>query len=398
MVADPMLKSRRAPLAALWRGEFPILAEKTYLANHSMGAVPRRTAQALLVYHETWARLGIQAWEGPWWEALLEFCRSIEELLGATGGTVVPMANTTAGLATVGSCFDWSGRRNGIVLTDLEFTTSFPVWRALEDLGARVRIVPSPDGRSVPAERIAEAIDDRTLLVQTCHAYFRSGALQELNPIVEAAHRQGAFVVVDGYQVVGSVPVDVTDLEVDFYVGGCHKWLCGGPGAGFLYVRPDLVPTLRPRDSGWFGLAEPFSYEPGTGRGTPADGVFRFLGGTPNMAGLFAAREGIRIVREIGVEAIRESNAPVSDLVVERALERGYDVRSPLEARDRSGMVCFDFEGARSAVDDLVRRGIVVDWRPDCGIRVSPHFYNGAQDVDRVFEALDGGSRAQARA
>lgn len=376
-------------IGGLRREEYPILAQKTYLASHSLGAVPRGTAAALQSYHDEWATLGIEAWDGPWWEATLGFCASVEAIIGAPAGTVVPVQNVTLALGAVQSCFDITGARRRVVMTDLEFTTSYPFWRAQERAGAEVVIVPSEDGVSVPAERLAAAIDERTLLVAVSHVIFRSGAVQDLAAVVRAAHRHGALVLGDGYQAVGTVPVDVAALGIDFYTGGSHKWLCGGPGAAWLYVREDHARTLRPRLTGWFGLANPFDYTPGTRPPEPAAGVFRFMSGTPNVPAFYAAREGLRFVREVGLGRIREVQTALTAHIITQADVRGMRVKTPRDPEARSGMVCLDFPGAKAAVAALGARGIIVDHRPDCGLRASPHFYSTMDDLDRLFEALD---------
>jgi kynureninase len=373
------------------RDQFPILSKKTYLASHSLGAVPAATAQALLEYHSTWAEQGILAWDGPWWAMVQEFSQLIEKVLGAASGTVVPMENVTRGMAAIASCFDFSKnpKRNRIVMTDLEFITSYPFWNGVAAQGAELVIVESPDGIQVPTEKLIAAIDERTLLVPTSHVYFRSGALQDLKSVTEAAHRKGAMVLGDGYQSVGTVPVNVTDLGIDFYVGGSHKWLCGGPGAGFLYVRPDLIAQLEPKLSGWFGVQDPFTYKAST-RFPLAEGVTRFFGGTPAVPALYAAREGIKAVLEAGLSEIRAHSIEMTTYIVEQADRRGIQVRSPRAAQERSGMVCIEFEQSKSVAEKLNQRGIIVDWRPNCGIRVSPHFYNRRSDLQIFFEALDG--------
>jgi kynureninase len=354
-----------------------------------LGAVPRATKAALAEYFEEWAMLGIKAWDGPWYQSILDFCESIEAIIHGAPGTVVPMQNVTRGMAAVASCFDYSGPRNKIILTDLEFTTSYPFWRSMEGLGAEIEIIPSDDRIWVSTDRIVAAIDERTLLLPLSHAYFRSGALQDLGAIAAAAHRVGAYVLGDGYQLVGCVPVDVTELDVDFYVGGSHKWLCGGAGAGYLYVKPDVIGRLTPRLTGWFGLQDPFGYEPGTGGSGLHEGVFRFLGGTPNIPALYSAREGIRLIRRIGVEAIREISSQLTAHIITRADEAGFEIRTPRPLERRNGMVCLSFDGDQEATERLKAQNILVDWRPDCGIRLSPHFYNTTADIDRFFEALD---------
>ncbi len=370
------------------RQRFPILERGTYLASHSLGAVPRATADALHEYYTLWAELGILAWDGPWWAAVEDFSRRVERILKAQTGTVVPFPNATRGMAAVASCLDFSGKRKKVVMTDLEFTTVYPFWRNQEHHGARLVIVPSEDGVSVPVERLIEAIDDETMLVLSSHVYFRSGAVQDLAALAAAAARVGAYCLGDGYQAAGTVDFDLAALGVDFYVGGCHKWLCGGPGAGYLYCRPDRINTLVPRLTGWFGLAEPFEYEPGHGVGRPHEGVYRFLDGTPNVPGLYAAREGLKVVEEVGTAAIRAHSLSLTDFLMEEARRRGFTVKTPRAPSARGGMVCLDFEGSKAACDRLVSQGITVDWRPDCGLRVSPHFYNDQADLERFFSAV----------
>lgn len=378
-----------------WIERFPILGRTTYLANHTLGAVPAATRQALDEYHKQWDELGIRAWEGPWWETVLDFSARIERLLGAHAGTVVHMQNATRAMAAVASCFDYQGGRNRVVLTDLEFTTIYPFWGAQQRLGAELVVVESEDGITVDPERIADAIDERTLLVPTCHAYFRSGALQELAPIVAAAKDAGAYTVIDGYQVVGAVPVDVQALDVDFYLGGSHKYLSGGPGAGWLYVREELIPELRPRLTGWFGMEDPFAFVQDTTGRTLNENVFRFLDGTPNVPAMVAAREGLAVVEEVGPEAIRRLSVERTRRLVEWAVDAGIEVRTPEEPSRRSGMLCLEFDGSEGTTERLVDNDVVVDWRPDCGLRMAPHYYNSDEDVDRFIEEFE---RAVARA
>ncbi len=371
-----------------FRERFPILEKMTYLASHSLGAVPRAAEGALRRYYNEWAELGIGAWDGPWWQAVLDFSADIERVLGAQGGTVVPMLNVTRAMAAAASCFEWTGKRRRIVTTAMEFSTTRPFLTALERLGAELVVVPSDDGMTVDPARVAAAIDERTQLVVCSHVFFRSGTLMDLRTVARAARASGAYVLGDGYQCAGCVPVDVQDLGVDFYVGGCHKWLCGGPGAGFLYVRPELIPEMRPRLTGWFGLENPFSYDPGPAGLELNTGVLRFLAGTPNVPGLYAAREGVRTVLEAGIDRIRERSKVMTTRIAQDAAAAGIDVRSPSDAEQRSGMVCLQFDGSEAATAALIERDVMVDWRPDCGLRVSPHFYTSDADIDRFFDVL----------
>lgn len=366
------------------RNEFPILAHKNYLASHSLGAMPAATAANLQRYAELWATQGILAWDGEWWTSISDFGDRLSRILGAAPSTIVPCLNVTVGMAIVASCLNPALQRNRVVLCDLEFTTTLPFWQSQKDL--EVVIVESPDGISVDPALLEAAIDERTCLVVSSHAYFRSGALQDVARLQTHARRQGALLLVDGYQSAGCVPVQIADF--DFFVGGCHKWLCGGPGGGFLYVRPDLISQLRPRFVGWFGLANHFAYEKSR---APVlnEGIFRFLNGTPNVPALFAARAGLEWVEKLGLPAIREHSWQLTGWLLQQLEGRGLKVRTPHEKERRNGMLCVDFPGAKACQADLQSRDIIVDYRPDCGIRVSPHFYNQQSDLEAFLKALD---------
>jgi kynureninase len=378
-----------------FRDRFPILERKTYLANHSLGAAPRATEESLRQYFREWSTLGVEAWDGPWWEMISRFGNAVGKIVRAPAGSIVPMENVTRGFAAIASSLDWlqktkSGKpKNKIVLTSLEFITSYPFWQGwAEMVGARVVIVESDDGISIPTEKLLAAIDEETLLVPTSHVYFRSGAIQDLKAVAKRAHEVDALVIGDGYQAVGIVPMDLPDLGVDFYVAGSHKWLCGGPGAGFLYARAGLAEQLQPKFSGWFGIANPFAYEPKT-KFAPAEGAMRFLAGTPAIPALYAAIEGISIVAELGMEKIRSHSITLTRMIIEEADARKLQVKTPRDPHSRSGMVCIDFPGAKEATDALVKQDVIVDYRPNCGIRVSPHFYNSKDDLAEFWKALD---------
>jgi len=377
------------PLAARHRDRFPTVCKKTYLVSHSLGAVPASTADAMQEMYRAWTDLGVGAWDGPWWETVMEFCSNMETILNAEPASVAPMLNATRAMAGVTSCFDWKAPRNRIVMTDIEFPTNYALWRGCEQLGAELVIVPSDDGVTVPAERIIDAIDERTLIAPLSHVYFRSAALQDIGAIAQHARSVGAYTLCDGYQAVGSIPVNVQELGVDFYCGGGHKWLCGGPGAGYLYVRPATLPELQPRLTGWFGYENPFSFPERSQRGELANGVFRFLDGTPNLPAMYSSREGLRTICEIGVNAIHDAQTALTARIIEGVDERGFTLISPRDPAQRSGMLCLDFPDAEEVAQGLGEQGVFVDWRPACGMRVSPHFYNDETDVDRFFSNID---------
>ncbi|MEB3195744.1 MAG: aminotransferase class V-fold PLP-dependent enzyme [Candidatus Sericytochromatia bacterium] len=373
--ADPLL---------VWRDEFPILASKTYLVNHSLGAMPRGTRQSMAAYAERWEVDGIEAWD-TWFPMIQETGDMVGRLMNAAPGSVLMHQNVSTLQGILASCFDFSGKKNGVVYEAMNFTTVHYFWQAQQRVGARVTLVESPDGIHVPTERILEAINDDTLVVPISHVLFQSNYVQDAKPIIEKAHRHGAYVILDTYQSVGILPVDVQDLGVDFVVGGSVKWLCGGPGAAYLYVRPDLMSQFEPRQTGWLAHKAPFAFRMDM---EYADDVLRYLGGSPGVASMYAAREGYRIIGEVGIPAIREKSLRQTRLLMSLADEAGLTVRNPRDDARRGGTVCLDFPDSATVSKELLRRGFQHDHRPQCGIRVSPHFYNTDDEVREFVEAV----------
>jgi len=369
-----------------WRPEFPILAGTTYLVSHSLGAMPRGASRYLQEYADTWAARGVRAWAEGWWGMPLTVGDEVGAIIGAAPGSVAMHQNVSICQALILSCFDLGGRRNKIVYEDLNFPSVMYVYEAHRRQGARVFTVKSEDGVTVPLDRMLQAIDEETLLVPLSHVVFKSGYLQDVAAVVRRAHEVGALVVADLYQSAGTVPVDVTAWDVDFATGGSVKWLCGGPGAGYLYVAPRLAATLEPRVTGWMAHERPFDFEPG-----PIDyarGASRFLHGTPAVPALYAARAGLEIVRTIGVPAIRRKSERQVQLVLDLARERGITTRTPDAARERGGMVILDPPHAEAVTRELLRREILVDFRPGAGIRVSPHFYTSDDELRHAVEEI----------
>ncbi len=369
-----------------WRREFPILERTTYLVSHSLGAMPRSAKTRLAQFADEWADRGVRAWAEGWWDKPVTTGDQIGRLIGAPRGSVVMHQNVSVCESVVLSCFDFSGRRNKIVYEALNFPSVMYVYEAQRALGARIHAVPSDDGISISLERLCEAIDEETLLVPISHVLFKSGFIQDVATIVRRAHAVGAHVIADLYQSAGSVPIDVTAWDVDFATGGSVKWLCGGPGAGYLYVAPRLQAQLSPRMTGWRAHARPFAFEPG-----PidyAEGAARFLHGTPAVAPLYAAEAGYDIVEAVGVRAIREKSMRQTELLIQRALELGFTVRSPRRAADRSGMVIVDVPNSAAVARELIRREILIDHRPGAGIRLSPHFYTTDAEILNALDVI----------
>jgi len=348
-----------------YRERFPILRETTYLINHSLGAMPAEAERRLAEYARTWATRGIRAWGEGWWTMPVDVGDQVGRIIGAAPGTTVMHQNVTIAEAVVLSCFRPADpRRNRVVYEEESFPSVRYLYQAQPDLEV---VVAEDDGA------VVDAIDERTLLVPLSHVLFKTGEIQDVEAIVRHAHEAGALVVLDAYQSAGSVPLDVTSLGVDFAVGGSVKWLCGGPGAGWLYVRPDLAERLEPTFTGWQAHARPFAFEP---EQDYAEGAARFLTGTPNVPALYAATAGYELVEEIGVERIRERSMQQTALLVELLEAAAFEVLSPRDPDRRGGTVVVRTPEAEAVYRELGAREIICDFRPDAGIRLGPHFFN----------------------
>jgi kynureninase len=388
-----------------YRKEFPILERTTYMISHSLGAMPRKVYDRLREYADMWATRGIQAWAEGWWEMPVTTGDKLARIIGADPGSVVMHQNVSICQSIILSCFDFRQRRNKIVYEALNFPSVMYVHSAhAKATGARVVEVPSEDGMTIDTERLLSAIDEETLLVPISHVLFKSGYIQDAKAVIDKAHAVGALVVLDVYQSAGTVPIDVKELDVDFAVGGSVKWLCGGPGAGYLYVHPKLRRVLEPQVTGWMAHRTPFAFEPG--EIAYADDIHRFLHGSPAIPTLYAAESGYDVVNEIGVERIRTKSVRQTTRLIELADEHGWRVNSPRDPAKRGGTVVVDVPHAAAVVQELARRKVLVDSRPGAGIRIAPHFYTDDEElnvtvneIQNILETgaykghLEGGSR-----
>ena len=370
-----------------WRSEFPILDKTVYLISHSLGAMPRAVYESVQEYADVWATRGVRAWAEGWWEMPVQIGDEVARIIGADPQTVVMHQNVSICQALILSCFDPEPKRNKIVYGELEFPSVQYVYEAhARDGKFRIETVKSDDGITIPLERMLAAIDEETLLVPLSHVLFKSAFLQNARQITERAHEVGARVVLDTYQSAGTVPFSVKDLDVDFATGGSVKWLCGGPGAGYLYVRPDLQTKLEPRTTGWMAHEAPFAFESGAIKYAP--NITRFLHGSPSIPALYAARSGYRIINEIGVEAIREKSVRQTNRLIELAEEAGFRVTSPHDSSQRGGTITIDVDHAAAVTRELIRREFIVDYRPGAGVRISPHFYTKDEELGLVINEL----------
>lgn len=370
-----------------YRDEFPILKTTTYMISNSLGAMPRAVYDSAREYCDIWATRGVRAWEEKWWMMSREVGDEIGALLNAPAGSVSVQLNVTLCQAVIASCFDFSGRRNKVVYSDMNFPSIMYFWEAQQSRGARVQMVKTDDGIHVPTERLLDAIDEQTLLVPISHVVFRSSYIKDVEAIVEKAHRVGALVVLDCFQSLGNVPVDVQKLDVDFATGGVLKWLCGGAGTSYLYVRPDLGRKLEPKITGWFAHESPFAFEIGSNR--YAEPPYRFMQGTSNVPGNYTALPGLRIIREAGVERIRAKSKIMTARLIELADHRGWRVNTPRDPERRGGTVSIDMPNAQEVCQELLKRDVLVDFRPKAGVRFSPHFYNTMEEIDRAIRTVD---------
>jgi kynureninase len=368
------------------RAQFPILAHSTYLVSHSMGAAPMAARAALDEYWMDWAADGPEAWE-RWLPRIAAIADGIGRIVDAAPGTLFLGPNVSVLQAAVATCIDFHSERNEVVYESLQFPSLTYVWREWERYGAVVRVVPSDDGRWVPTERIVAAISEKTAIAVISHAYYVSGALADLAAIAARCRETGALLCVDAYQTTGVYPYSVTSLDLDLATGGSHKWLCGGPGCAWIYVKPTLLERFRPAVTGWMAHARPFAFEKAPI--VHASSMYRFGNGTPSIAGYVAAQAGHEFIAAVGVEKIRERNICLTDAIAQKALERGLTVNSPLDSARRTGWIGINFDGAADACLRLTEQRIFVDYRPGCGIRVGPHVYTADEEIDSFFRAID---------
>ena len=371
-----------------WRKEFPILESKTYLVSNSLGAMPRAVFHKMREFAEAWASKGVKAWADEWWEMPVKTGDMLAPLIGAKLGEVSMHTNISSIQALVLSCFEGHDpKRTKVISESLHFPSVLYVTeRWVNNNHAELVLVESDEGVTIDLQRMLDAIDVRTLLVSISHSLFKSAFLQDINAITEKAHRVGAAIVVDAYQSVGIVPLDVGALDVDFLTGGVLKWLCGGPGGAFLYAHPERTKHLVPNFTGWMAHPRPFRFEISSME-YHAD-ARKFLNGTPAIPALYAAAEGPRIIQEIGVERIRTKSVRQTSLLIQLAQQHGFTVRSPLDSAQRGGTVTVDVPHGYAVTQALIAQDILVDFREGAGIRIAPHFYNTDEEVERVIAAM----------
>jgi kynureninase len=369
-----------------WRGEFPILERTTYMISNSLGAMPRGVYDEMRAYADSWGERGVRAWEEGWWEMAVNVGDKIAPLIGAGRGEISLHQNVTLIQAVISSCFDFRGPRNKVVLTDLEFPSIQYFYHAQRRNGARVELVPSDDPVRFDLNKFLDAIDETTLLVPISQVLFRSAFTVDTRAIIEKAHRVGAHVILDLFQAAGTIPVDVRGLGADFACGGVLKWLCGGPGVGYLYAREDLRTKLQPAIAGWLAHRRPFAFE--TGAIDAREDSFRYLNGTPHIPALYACQPGLDILNKAGIGAIREKSMRMTARLFDGAKAHGWRVNTSENPAERAGTVSVECPHAAEVCRELLAREILVDYRPKAGVRLSPHFYNREEECDLAIAQI----------
>ena len=368
---------------AKWRDEFPILSRSVYMISNSLGAMPRQAARDLAEYADVWATRGVRGWEERWWEMPAEVGNKIARVIGAPAGTVSMHENVTTAHMVALSCVRPAGARKRIVCTAMDFPSMVYLYRAQEAAGFELCVVPAEDDLTVSTDRVLEAIDESTAVVAFSHVLFRTSYIMDAAAIIQRAREVGATVILDTYQSAGIIPVDVAALGVDFAVGGCLKWLCGGPGNAFLYTRPDLLAVARPAFTGWLAHEHPFDFEIGDVR--MRRDAMHMMNGTPSIPAYYAALAGLDIVNAIGVDRIRDASTRMTAHLLALVDHYGFTSAAARDPARLAGTVAVNVPDALLVSRTLKARDVIVDYRPPVGIRISPHFYNTMDEVDRVM-------------
>jgi kynureninase len=370
------------------RSDYPILETSTaYLVNNSLGAMHRETRDRLASFADEWQTQGASAWP-TWFAEMSRVADLLGAIIGAVPGSTVLRQSVADALVAVASAVDLSGSRGRVVTTAADWPGSHYFWTEhCRRYGGEVVVVPfEADGVTIDEQRVADAVDERTAVVSVSLVQFRTSTVLDLEPVRDAARRHGALLVLDAYQAAGVLPVEMAARDVDICLGGSVKYLCGGPGNGWLSIRPDLAETLRPAAVGWISHERPFDFEWDAIDYAP--GIGRFTGGTPNVPAAYAAVPGYQAIVDVGVERIRERSTGLTQLIVDGALERGFTVVSPTDAARRGGHVTVDPGDALHVHDELIARGYAVDYRPGSGIRIGPHFFSTEDECHSILDEM----------
>ena len=372
------------PELLAYRAEFPILQRKTYMNSCSLGALSTRSMQGLNQFMEMWNEWGAHAWYETWMGEIDKVRRKFASIIGAQPNEVAIAPSVSVALSTIATALDYS-QRNKVVMANRDFPTLAYQWLVKQRQGIESVFVESPDGIATPPELFESKVDDKTALVATSRVFYTSGYIQDVRAVADIAHKNGAFMLVDDYQGTGQIPINVNAMDIDFLVTGTLKWLMGGPGLAFVYIREGLIPQLQPTISGWFAHKDQFQFKTTEFEFRPD--AARVELGTPSVPTIYAANGGMEIVLEISVERICERTRYLTNDLVAQAHERGWKVRAPREPERRSSIVMIEVEHPDKIVEALIARDIITDYRPGL-LRVSPYFYNTIEENSLVIEAI----------
>lgn len=372
------------PELLAYRAEFPILQRKTYLNSCSLGALSQRSMQGMARYLEMWNEWGAHAWYEIWLGEIAKARQKFATLIGAQLHEVAIAPSVSAAVSSIATALDYSVR-NKVVLADMDFPTLAYQWLVKGSLGVECRFVKSPDRIYAPPELFESEVDEKTALVATSRVFFTSGYIQDVRAVADIAHKNGAYVLIDDYQGTGQIPINVNALDIDFLVTGTLKWLMGGPGLSFVYIREGLVPQIQPTVTGWFGHREQFKFKTQEFEFRPE--ATRVEMGTPSVPTIYTANGGLDIVLEISAERICERSRYLTNDLIAQAREHGWNVHAPQEPERRSSIVMLELERPEEIVKALIDRNIITDSRPGL-LRISPYFYNTIEENALVIDAI----------
>jgi kynureninase len=379
---------------SLIRNEFPILKDCVYLISNSLGAVPKEAKKGLERYYNLWANEGVSAWKKEWWDLSKKISSQIEEFLNAEKHSLTMMPNATVShwVALSTKFIDQDPHRDKIIMTELDFPSSiYAVSKIAQFMGWKLEIIKAKNPFQLDGEKITQRIDDKTLFVAISHVAFKSSLIQNIHSLVKKSKKVGAMTVIDGYHAPGIIPVNLKESGIDFYIGGCLKWLCGGPGNAFLYIRPELAEKGEPSLTGWMAHKNPFKFDLNL---KYTSGPYRFMSGTPSIPSLYTATAGLNILKKVGIKNIRKKSISMTTKIIKKAEERGFSIQSPLQNELRGGAVSLNLPFAFQVKQALELKKILVDFRKgrtnkEDIIRVGPHFYNEEKEIDDLFKGID---------
>ncbi|MEX1020916.1 MAG: aminotransferase class V-fold PLP-dependent enzyme [Litorilinea sp.] len=386
----PAAPSAHTELTAAWRGEFPGLAASTYLNTCSLSQLSNRSRAAVNRFMDEWTRYGASAWYELWMGELAATRARFARLINAQPHEIAILPSMGVALSVIASSLDYANRnqtaRNQIVLNEMDFPTLPYQWMARTRQGAEVAFLPTPDRVQVPLDAYAQAVNRQTALIATTHVFFTSGWVQDIQAIAGLAHDQGALCLIDGYQAAGQIPVDVKAAGVDVYLAGGLKWLLGGPGVVYMYVREELIPQLEPTTTGWFAAKNMFQFN--REQFDYAEDARRFEPGTPAVAAVYAGNAGMSIIEEIGVATVQARTAALVADLVQRLHTAGLSPRLPQDMARHAGIVALPVADPPHVVKTLAQtHNIIIDHRPGI-VRLSPYFYNTEAENARLVESL----------